>query len=237
MQALLKVLYPARCLLCDVRVESEFALCGACWGQTPFIRGLSCRDCGVPLPGQSDREELCDDCLAMPRSWHGGRALMVYDGAGRDFVLRLKHGDRTDLGRAGGQMLARVVRDLAPEGTVIAPVPLHWRRLAKRRYNQSALVGQALARDLGRDFCADLLVRTRRTPSLGKRDAAERATVMARAIAPNPRRTEVAKGRPVLIVDDVMASGATLDASARATWSAGASAVSIAVLARAVKNV
>lgn len=234
MQALLKAIYPPRCLLCEERVEQDFAFCGACWGQVPFITGLTCRDCGVPLPGTSDRAELCDACLASPRAWRGGVALMLYEGAGRDVVLRLKHGDRADLARAGGEMLAQRLGPVSAQ-TLIAPVPLHWRRLARRRFNQSARLAQAMARVLGCTARPDLLTRPRATPPLGGHDRAARAALLEGAVDLHPRRH--VRGRDVVIVDDVMTTGATLQACAHATLAGGAASVRVAVLARAVKLV
>jgi predicted amidophosphoribosyltransferase len=236
-QTLVQVLYPPRCIGCGTMVDSDFGLCGACWRDTPFISGTVCDSCGVPLIGAPDGERLdCDDCMRTPRPWRRGRAALLYSGRARRIVLGLKHGDRTDTVRPAARWLARAGRDLIVPDTIIAPVPLHWTRLVKRRYNQSALLARALAREVGAAFCPDLLVRTRRTRPLDGHKYRARFDALDNAIAPHPRRRRLMAGRPVLIVDDVMTSGATLAAATDAAFAGGAADVCVLVLARVARD-
>lgn len=215
---------------------SDFGLCGPCWRDTPFIEGLCCEACGVRLPGESDEAETCDECLKIARPWARGRAVFLYRDIGRKLVLGLKHGDRHDIVRPAGLWLARAAKPLLTEHTLIAPVPLHWTRLLKRRFNQSALLAQALARQVDRPFCPDLLVRTTRTESLEGKGFDARFATVSNAIKAHPKRRHRLIGRDILIVDDVMTSGATLAASAEACRAAGAGNVSVVTLARVAKD-
>lgn len=151
-------------------------------------------------------------------------------------VLALKHGDRTELAKPAARWMAQVGRPLYRSDMVIAPVPLHWSRLLKRRYNQSALLAQHVGREVGLPVCPDLLVRKVRTPALEGKTAAERADTLRDAIAIHPRRMGQLQGRDVLLVDDVMTSGATLAACACACLAAGAAHISVLVLARVAKS-
>lgn len=151
-------------------------------------------------------------------------------------ILALKHGDRPELARPAARWMERAGQDLFRAGMLIAPVPLHWTRLLKRRYNQSALLAQYLARATGLEWCPDLLTRKRRTPVLDGKTAAERADVLANAIAAHPARMSKLKGRDVLLVDDVMTSGATLSACARICQAAGANHIFVLALARVAKD-
>ncbi len=236
MQTLVQMVYPPRCLACGGLVETDFGLCGTCWRDTPFISGLSCDLCGVPLPGQSDRAEHCDDCLSIARPWRHGRAALVYRDRGRRMVLALKHGDRHDIARPAAKWMARVTRGLIRDNMLAVPVPLHVRRHLKRRYNQSALLAEALARDLGLGWCPDALERVRPTPSLEGKSREERFTALDGMIRVSDWRRPMIEGRPVLIVDDVMTSGATLAAASEACLAAGATEVCVSVLARAAKD-
>lgn len=236
MQSALRLLYPSQCISCDERLEDDFAFCGRCWRETPFITGLVCDKCGVPLPGEETGEAvLCDDCMTVARPWAHGRAAMLYQDNGRKLVLALKHGDREDLARPAGTWLRRAAEPLIGPKTLIAPVPLHWMRMLKRRYNQSALLAASLARAVGHGHCPDLLTRRKRTQSLEGLGRDERFSTLADAISVHPKRRYRLLNRPVLLVDDVMTSGATLAACSEACLAAGASEVNIVVLARVAK--
>ncbi|MDQ2094243.1 ComF family protein [Rhodalgimonas zhirmunskyi] len=236
LQTALRLIYPPRCVSCGDLVESDFGLCGPCWRETPFIEGLACDTCGVPLPGHSDQIEHCDDCMRIARPWSRGRAVLTYKDNGRKLVLALKHSDRLDIIRPAGVWLARAARPILQDQMLIAPIPLHWSRLLKRRFNQSALLAQELGRLTALSVCPDLLVRPKRTESLEGKGHDARFTTLDRAINAHPKRKHRMAGRHVLLIDDVMTSGATMAAAAEACLSAGAHDVSALSLARVAKD-
>jgi len=237
MQAALHVIYPPQCLTCDALVTTDFGLCGHCWRETPFITGLVCNQCGVPLPGDDlGQPESCDDCLTIARPWSQGRAALLYKDNARRLVLAFKHGDRLDLARPAAGWMMRAAQPMLVPGMLVAPIPLHWLRLIKRRYNQSALLSAAVAKMAGLDHCPDLLIRTRNTGSQEGRDRDSRFANMTDALAPHPRRENRIAGRRILLVDDVMTSGATFAAAAEACIAAGAIGVSVLALARVAKD-
>lgn len=237
LQTAVQLLYPPRCLGCGDMVDSDFGLCGTCWRDTSFISGVVCESCGVPLPGQSDGFRIeCDDCMTTKRPWTEGRAALLYEDRARRLILALKHGDRPEIAKPAALWMARAARPILKDGLLIAPVPLHWSRFVKRRYNQSALLAQELSNVAGLEYCPDLLHRTRRTPSLDGKSAVERVRTLDRAITVHPKRTSLMAGRGVLLVDDVMTSGATLTACTNACLEAGATEVRVLVLARVAKE-
>ena len=236
-QTAVQLIYPARCLGCGDLTEADFGLCGQCWRDTPFIGGLVCESCGVPLPGAPDGHRIeCDDCMKTPRPWKSARAALLYKDKARSLILALKHGDRPELARPAARWMAQAGRDLIHDDMLIAPVPLHWSRMVKRRYNQSALLAQHLARETGLEVCPDLLKRRVRTPVLDGKTAAERADILSDAISPHPGRLHRLQARDVLLVDDVMTSGATLAACARVCLEAGANHIFVLALARVAKD-
>lgn len=233
----LHLVFSPRCIACGEAVGNDFGLCGACWRDTPFLTGLVCDQCGTPLPGEDEgAAECCDDCLTLARPWGRGRAALAYDGTARRLILALKHGDRLDLVPPLAGWLHRAAGPILAPDMLVAPVPLHRFRLIKRNYNQSALLARALARRAGLEDCPDLLRRTRATPSQDGRSREERFANLDGAIAVAPQRAGRVAGRHVLLVDDVMTSGATFAAAAEACLAAGASAVSVLALARVAKD-
>jgi len=237
MQALLHMVYPPQCLSCDARVTTDFGLCGDCWRDTPFIIGLTCSKCGTPLPGDdADTGVLCDDCITTARPWGQGRAALLYKDNARKLVLSFKHGDRIDLARPAAIWMHRAAAPLLRPGMLVAPVPLHWMRLLKRRYNQAGLLSAAVAKMANLDHIPDLLQRRRSTGSQDDRSREGRFANMSGALTAHPRHAARIEGRHILLVDDVMTSGATLASAAEACIAQGAAEISVLVLARVTKD-
>ena len=236
LQRVISVVFPAQCVLCADQVEQDGGLCGVCWRETPFLTGLSCDACGAPLPGRETGQALCDDCIITPRPWQKGRAVFQYEGNGRRIVLALKHGDRTDLAKPAAQWLANAGRDILTDGTLLVPVPIHWSRLLRRKYNQAAEISRALSKLTGLECCQDALLRTKRTASQNGMTIAQRQMNMTNAINVNPKRYQQLDGRRICLIDDVMTSGATLSACTSAAYDAGADQVFVMLLARVAKT-
>ena len=237
LQSAIRSLYPPRCLACGAEIMGEHALCGGCWRELPFISGMVCDCCGIPLPGfNTGQAELCDTCLAHPFPWVRARAPLLYDGTARKLVLALKHGDRLDLVAPMARWMARALGEVAPRESVILPVPLHRLRLFRRRYNQAALLGRAMSRMRMMPFWPDALIRHRHTRQQDDMGHDDRFANQAGAFSVHPWHRQAIGGRSVLLVDDVMTSGATLSACADACIRAGAAQVNCVVLARVARS-
>ncbi|KPA23409.1 Ribose-phosphate pyrophosphokinase [Shimia sp. SK013] len=236
-QTALQWVFPPRCVACGGLVESDFGLCGFCWAQTPFLGGPQCDFCGVPVLAENyDDTLICDDCQLYERPWHAGSAALVYEGVARKLVLALKHGDRQDIARPAARWMAAAAKPLLGGDALVVPVPLHWSRLLKRRYNQAALLGQHMARYLDIPFCPDALVRPKGGGSTEGLSTQERFEKLDGAFEPHRKRGARMAGRHVILVDDVMTSGATLTSAAQACLRADAKEVCVVTLARVAKD-
>lgn len=207
------------------------------WAQIHFLDGPVCDGCGAPfefdqgldLNGERAR---CVACMARPRAFTAARAACLYDDAARDPILKLKHADRPDLGGLFATWIGRAARELVAEADAVAPVPLHPLRLLKRRYNQAAEIARPLAKREGLTYLPDVLIRARATESqAGKSGSGRRRNVAGVFAVPEARRALV-EGRRILLIDDVMTTGATAEGCARALRKAGAARVDVAVVAR-----
>ena len=234
-QRALAIIYPHQCVLCDAQTEEAGALCPSCWAETPFLRGHLCDACGAPLVGESDGKlDTCDACLASPRPWQKGRAAWAYSGAGRTITLRIKHSDRTDLIPPAADWMARAGRDILKDEPLLIPIPIHWTRRIRRRYNQSAELARAIGKVAGCPVAPDTLLRLRVTRVHENLDAGERYANQTGSMMVDSSKKLCLSERKLVLVDDVMTSGATLTEACRVLHAAGAKRISCLVLARAL---
>lgn len=227
-------LLPPGCFSCGEAVEAQGLLCAACFPRFRFIGPPRCHCCGLPFASAADAGEggLCHACLDFPPAYDRARAAWLYDEASKPVLLGFKYGDRTDLAPALARAMAAAGAELLAEAELLAPVPLHRLRLVSRRYNQAGLLAQALGRLSGRPVAPALLARRRATAPLADLSARERAKALAGAIAVSPRQAGRVAGRRVLLIDDVLTSGATANACAAALLAAGAAGVDVLTVAR-----
>jgi len=232
-KALLDLLFPPLCLGCRGAV-GQAGFCAACWSALTFLDGPGCACCGLPFAVALEGETFCAGCLAKPPAFDKARAILAYDDNSRSAILALKHADRLDLVPGFSRWLSRTGRSLLEDCDMIVPVPLHRFRLWRRRYNQSAELARRLAGDWKRNYDPFALIRARATASQGAMSGAKarRRNVLGAFKVPDPAKVQ---GKRVLLLDDVLTTGATVEACARALKRAGAEQVHVLVLARVVK--
>src|SRR5947207_13278384 len=229
----LDIALPTLCPACRDPVGGN-GLCAPCWSKLSLIAPPYCERLGIPFAYDPGPGVLSMQAITDPPAYHRARAAVRYDDVARTLVHALKYGDRLDLAPTMGRWMARAGRELLADADALIPVPLHWRRLWARRFNQSALLAHIIANASGRMVSHRALKRVKATPQQVGLDKSERSQNVQGAFrVPAAGRAEVT-GRRLLIIDDVLTSGATVDACARALLRAGATSVDVLVFARVV---
>ena len=225
------LVFPPRCPLCGAGLAAQTGLCADCWSELAIPGEPSCASCQRPFAPDMTAGAICAPCLADPPRHDGIAAGTLYNDASRRLVLAFKYGRRLAL----APMLARLMAArLTLEGSdwLVVPVPLHRWRLWQRGFNQAALLGREVAAAKQAALLVDGLLRRKRTPRLGGLGRAARARALSGAISINPRHAALIKGRRIVLVDDVLTSGATSSACVGALKRAGAERVQICCFAR-----
>jgi ComF family protein len=234
LRAALDAVLPPLCASCRAPLADAGGLCPACWARTPFIAPPYCERLGIPFVNDPGPGVLSLEAIADPPAYGRARAAARYDDVARDLVHRLKYGDRLDLATAMGRWMARAGHELLDDADALVPVPLHWRRLWGRRFNQSTALAKAAASARGIPVLTAALKRRRATAQqVGLSRSARTVNVQGAFIVTQQGKAAVSDKRLVL-VDDVLTSGATVDACARALLRAGARHVDVLVFARVV---
>lgn len=228
---LVDLVFPPRCPLCGEGISAQTGLCAPCWGELAIPGEPACVSCGRPFGDGVPDGATCAPCLESPPRHDGIAAATLYNDASRRLVLSLKHGNRISLAPMMAALMVPKLEGL-PTDCLIVPVPLHRWRLWKRGYNQAAELARAIARKTGMRLAVDVLVRREPTPSLGGLGKKARKRALSGAIGVNQRWAAQVKGANVILVDDVLTSGATSDACISSLKRAGATTVVIACFAR-----
>lgn len=234
-QRVLDFAFPPACPSCRAPVETHGNFCPDCFAALKQISDPHCACCGIPFAFDIGAGAQCPECLANPPHYDTARAPLVYDAVSAPLVHSLKFRDHYGGLLRYGRMIAASLPPGLPVDLVV-PVPLHWRRLALRRYNQSALLAFTLARMMNAACLPHALQRTRYTPPQMRLSRDARMKNVRQAFAVNPKLAASLAGKTVLLVDDVITTGATADGCAHILKKAGAGAVHVAALARTVKE-
>jgi ComF family protein len=232
-RTVLDIALPTLCVACREPVAGE-GVCAKCWAQLSFIAPPFCPKLGIPFVYDPGPGLLSMQAIADPPSYQRARAAVRYDDVARTLVHALKYQDRTDLAPAMGRWMARAGRELLEDADALVPVPLHWRRSWSRRYNQSGALARVIARQSGVPVAGNALRRVRPTQQQIGLSRSERETNVQGAFQVAADQKAAIQGRRIVLIDDVLTSGATADACARALLRAKAAQVDLVVFARVV---
>jgi ComF family protein len=233
-RAALDIALPTLCVSCHEPVAGD-GLCAACWSQLSFIAPPYCARLGIPFVYDPGPGLLSMEAIANPPAYQRARAAVRYDDVARTLVHALKYQDRTDLAPTMGRWMARAGHELLKDADALIPVPLHWQRSWSRRYNQSGALARVIAAQAGIPVWGDVLQRTRQTRQQVGLSRAERSRNVQGAFSVAAEKKSALQGRRVILIDDVLTSGATVDTCARALLRARAASVDVLVFARVVE--
>ena len=226
------ILLPPRCLICRKTVYKENGLCSKCFNQIHFFSEQCCPVCGRPytFPVENSKQLICAKCLNNPPKIKALKAVFAYDDFSKSLILPFKHADRTDVVPYLTKLMYRRGKELLSECDYIIPVPLHWKRLIKRKYNQSALLAVGLEKMSHKTCLLTTLKRRKNTTSQGHKTKEERKkNVKDMFYVTNATDIE---GKSIILIDDVYTTGATLNECAKVLLKAGAKQVTALVIAR-----
>jgi ComF family protein len=229
-RATLDLVLPFRCAACGEIVEDMPGFCPACFQQLRFITAPLCVQCGAPFEVPVSASTRCGACLASPPPWSAARAIWHYEGSARVPILRLKYGDRTDLVTLFVRHLVAACAELSTPDSLLVPVPLHRWRMLRRTFNQSALLVQAMAKATRLPHSLTGL-----EPQQGLTRSQRQQNVQA-AFRVAPARRLLIQGKTIILVDDVLTTGATVTAAAKVLLRAGAADIKVLTLARVVNS-
>lgn len=236
LRGLADLVLPPVCMACRAAVDEPGCLCAGCWSRIDFIAPPICDRLGTPLVHAFDGGTVSAAALADPPAYGRARAVAAFGDVARDLIHALKYADRLDIAPPLARMMARAGADILEGAGALVPVPLHGLRLWRRRFNQSVLLARGVGKASGVPVRAEWLVRQKATsPQVGLDRKARAANVAGAFAVPETARAEL-RGRRVVLVDDVLTTGATIDACVKALTRAGASGVDVLVFARVVDD-
>ena len=230
---MINFLYPPICPICGARIEEPHCLCADCYNHLNFITEPCCQICGRPFEYKGLNDLICGACMKKAPAFSMARSVLEYDDFSKQLILAYKHGDRTDLTPLLIKFLLQADNVIFKDIDVIIPVQLHWTRFLKRRYNQSSLLGKALGKKLKIPFRSKYLKRIRMTESQGTKNHREREKNIRNAFqVSNP---VAIRGKNILLIDDVMTTGATTKECAKILKKAGAKDIKVITLYRVIR--
>lgn len=230
------IVFPPQCLSCKAKVESNGSLCHKCWEAIEFISSPQCVVCGVPFELATSERQICGKCIADPPKYKAARAVFSYDDASSKLITNFKYYDSTASGLHFAKWMLRAGKGFIDEADIIVPVPLHKIRLLSRRYNQSALLCNSLSEVTAKKVCNKLLIRHKNTKPQAGLSFNMRVNNVKSAFKVNNKFQDEITGKNILLVDDVMTTGSTINSCTKVLLKAGAKNVFVLTIAMTVKD-
>ncbi len=235
LEILSDILFPPRCVGCATVIKDYGNLCHVCWGNIRFLNSNACRICSFPLEYIDEDSPLCAQCTAAPPIFNQSSSAIIYDEHSSKLITRFKYGDNTLVASYLAKLMVNANRANVDEVDYIIPVPIHKKRLLQRKFNQSALLAKQISKDCNAKFVPDMLKRTKHTPPQASLSAKKRKENVKGCFAINNKYADVIPGTSVLLVDDVVTTGSTLNECSKILKKEGVENIYILTLAKTVQ--
>lgn len=233
LQRILNLVFPPQCLICDGRVAKHGALCSKCWQSVRFISDPMCDACGLPFEFDIGSHALCADCLHTRPLYARARAAFLYDEKSSRLITRFKYSDQIQLAKIYGEWLSSAGRELLANTDFLIPVPLHYWRFVQRRFNQSAMLAGEISKNTGITHLPNAIKRTRHTKQQTGLTKTQREENVKGAFIIESHHQVAIKGKNILLIDDVITTGSTIEQCTKALIKSGVAQVNVLTLARA----
>lgn len=231
------IIFPPRCVNCYCFTMQHGALCIDCWSKLNFISNPYCNSCGIPFEFVVGDSLTCGDCITKNPSFDQARSAVVYDESCTKLITSFKYGDKTHHARILSKWIDLCGKDILNKTDFMIPVPIHLKRLRKRKYNQAALLAKYLQKDCKIPILYDGLIRVKNTPQQAGLSSYARMRNLSGAILFNQKYKHQLQGKTVTIIDDVMTTGSTLEVCSRVLKKAGIKKIYALTVARTIKEV
>lgn len=231
---LLDILYPPLCIACRGNVHENGNICAKCWGDISFISDPQCNICGFPFDFEISKGTICPGCMQNEPSFSKSRSVFLYDEASRGMITSFKYNDIIENRAAYARWMARVGADMLNEADLIIPVPLHFSKLVLRKYNQAALLAHELAKIVHKQVLVSAITRKKYTKPQAGFSRKARFKNISGAFKVNPKYISILKDKKILLIDDVMTTGATAEECTKTLLKEKVARVEVLTLAKTI---
>lgn len=232
---LIRIIFPKSCLICN-QIISDGNFCAGDWNDLRFLHKPACDICFEPFEFKVDDKMLCGACLQRPPEYFKAVAILAYDEISKNLITKFKYFDQTDLVKYFAKLMFNGAKEMLEDVDFIAPVPLHKLRIIKRKYNQSAMLAKNISALGGKKSILDLLIRTKNNKPQASLNQKDRRKNVAGIFTVHQKYLPQIKGKNILLIDDVMTTGSTVEACAKTLKKAGAQKIYVLVIAKTLKN-
>lgn len=231
---ILDIIFPPCCISCGENVNESGTICHKCWGEINFISDPQCNICGFPFDFEISNNPICAACAKEKPHFSKARAVFLYDDSSKKMVTSFKYTDRIENRKAYAKWMARIGENLIADADFLIPVPIHLRKLISRKYNQAGLLAQEISKISGKKTVTNALIRKKHTIKQASLNRRIRFQNISGAFNVNDKFSTILEGKRILLIDDVITTGATADECAKILKKARVANVDVLTLAKTI---